>query len=108
MAAVISFPETGSRKAILTLENGEKVDLSVKKEMCIRDRPYRGYPVFSAPDEYLYAIKEAGFDVLLTANNHCLEMCIRDSPVVCHKTSINISSLISTLNAQSYMESVFG
>ena len=31
MAAVISFPETGSRKAILTLENGEKVDLSVKK-----------------------------------------------------------------------------
>ena len=34
---------------------------------------YRGYPVFSAPDEYLYAIKEAGFDVLLTANNHCLD-----------------------------------
>lgn len=31
MAAVVSFPETGSRKAILTLENGEKVDLSVKK-----------------------------------------------------------------------------
>ena len=31
MAAVVSFPETGSRKAILTLENGEKVDQSVKK-----------------------------------------------------------------------------
>lgn len=31
MAAVVSFPETGSRKAILTLENGEKVDLSVKR-----------------------------------------------------------------------------
>ena len=31
VAAVVSFPETGSRKAILTLENGEKVDLSVKK-----------------------------------------------------------------------------
>ena len=26
-----------------------------------------------APDEYLYAVKEAGFDVLLTANNHCLD-----------------------------------
>lgn len=36
-------------------------------------KPYRGYPAFSAPDEYLYAIKEAGFDVLLTANNHCLD-----------------------------------
>ena len=33
VAAVVSFPETGSRKAILTLENGEKVDLSVKKGM---------------------------------------------------------------------------
>lgn len=31
VAAVVSFPETGSRKAILTLENGEKVDLSVKR-----------------------------------------------------------------------------
>lgn len=27
MAAVVSFPETGSRKAILTLENGESVEL---------------------------------------------------------------------------------
>jgi poly-gamma-glutamate synthesis protein (capsule biosynthesis protein) len=35
--------------------------------------PYTGYPAFSAPDEYLIAIKDAGFDVLLTANNHCLD-----------------------------------
>lgn len=33
VAAAVSFPETGSRKAILTLESGEKVDLSVKKGM---------------------------------------------------------------------------
>ena len=42
-------------------------------EVTLGGKPYRGYPVFSAPDEYLYAIKEAGFDVLLTANNHCLD-----------------------------------
>lgn len=30
VTTVVSFPETGGRKAILTLENGEKVDLSVK------------------------------------------------------------------------------
>ena len=36
-------------------------------------KPYQGYPTFSAPDEYLQAIKDAGFDVLLTANNHCLD-----------------------------------
>ena len=42
-------------------------------EVTLGGKPYRGYPAFSAPDEYLHAIKEAGFDVLLTANNHCLD-----------------------------------
>lgn len=42
-------------------------------EVTMGGKPYKGYPTFSAPDEYLYAIKEAGFDVLLTANNHCLD-----------------------------------
>ena len=36
-------------------------------------KPYRGYPSVSAPDEFLYAVKDAGFDVLLTGNNHCLD-----------------------------------
>ena len=34
---------------------------------------YTGYPCFSAPDSYAEALKEAGFDLLLTANNHCLD-----------------------------------
>ncbi len=34
---------------------------------------YQGYPLFNAPDEVLDAIKEAGFDVLSTVNNHCLD-----------------------------------
>lgn len=42
-------------------------------EVTMGGKPYKGYPAFSAPDEYLYAIKEAGFDILLTANNHCLD-----------------------------------
>lgn len=42
-------------------------------EVTLGGRPYKGYPAFSAPDEYLYAIRDAGFDVLLTANNHCLD-----------------------------------
>ena len=42
-------------------------------EVTLGGKPYRGYPAFSAPDEYLYAIKDAGFDVLMTANNHCLD-----------------------------------
>lgn len=42
-------------------------------EVTLSGPPYRGYPAFSAPDEFLTAIHEAGFNVLLTANNHCLD-----------------------------------
>ena len=33
-------------------------------------KPYSGYPRFSAPDEIASALKDTGFDVLVTANNH--------------------------------------
>ena len=42
-------------------------------EVTLGGKPYRGYPCFSAHDEYVLAIRDAGFDVLLTANNHCLD-----------------------------------
>ncbi len=42
-------------------------------EVTLGGKPYQGYPTFSAPDEYLTAIHEAGFNVLVTANNHCLD-----------------------------------
>lgn len=34
---------------------------------------YSGYPCFSAPDVYAEALRDAGFDLMLTANNHCLD-----------------------------------
>ena len=34
---------------------------------------FSGYPSFCAPDSFLYAAKNAGFDVMLLANNHCLD-----------------------------------
>lgn len=42
-------------------------------EVTLGGEPYRGYPQFSAPDEYLYTIKDIGFDILATANNHSLD-----------------------------------
>jgi poly-gamma-glutamate synthesis protein (capsule biosynthesis protein) len=42
-------------------------------ELTFGGKPYTGYPQFSAPDEFLGAIKEAGFDVLVTANNHSVD-----------------------------------
>lgn len=34
---------------------------------------YTGFPCFSAPDSYAEALRDAGFDMFLTANNHCLD-----------------------------------
>lgn len=34
---------------------------------------YKGYPAFNSPDSTLDAIKDAGFDMLLFANNHCYD-----------------------------------
>ena len=36
-------------------------------------RKYTGYPCFSTPDPWATALKDAGFDGLFTANNHCLD-----------------------------------
>lgn len=58
----------------LVKEQISKADIAIGNlEVPIGGKPYTGYPAFCAPDEYLHAIKEAGFDVLLTANNHCLD-----------------------------------
>lgn len=46
-------------------------DLSVVNlEVTLGGIPYSGYPMFSAPDEYAMSLKDAGFKILLTANNH--------------------------------------
>jgi len=37
------------------------------------DAGYSGYPAFNNPDDYAVALGAAGFDVLTTANNHCLD-----------------------------------
>lgn len=42
-------------------------------EVTLGGKPYKGYPCFSAPDEYFAEMLRVGFDVFLTANNHCLD-----------------------------------
>ncbi len=39
-------------------------------EVTLAGPPYKGYPAFSSPDELAAACQKAGFDVLMTANNH--------------------------------------
>lgn len=52
----------------------KQADIAIANlETTIGENNYGGYPTFCAPDSFLYAIKNAGFDVLLFANNHCLD-----------------------------------
>ena len=51
-----------------------KADFAIANlEVTLGGKPYKGYPAFSAPDEFLTAIRDAGFNVLVTANNHSLD-----------------------------------
>lgn len=45
----------------------------VNLETPVSQPPYSGYPRFNAPATYLDALKDAGFDLFLTANNHTLD-----------------------------------
>lgn len=42
-------------------------------EVPLAGKPYSGYPQFSSPDELAYNLKQAGFDLLITANNHAVD-----------------------------------
>lgn len=42
-------------------------------EVTLPGPPYTGYPQFRCPDAFLHAAWQAGFDVMLTANNHCCD-----------------------------------
>ncbi len=51
-----------------------QADLAVANlELTLAGPPYTGYPQFSAPDNLATALQQAGFDVLMTANNHSLD-----------------------------------
>ena len=45
----------------------------VNLETPLGGKPYSGYPCFCAPDSYAEALRDAGFDMFLTANNHTLD-----------------------------------
>ncbi|MGZ8568148.1 MAG: CapA family protein [Bacteroidia bacterium] len=49
----------------------KKADIALANiETTFGGKPYTGYPQFSAPDTLAWFMKNAGFDVIVTANNH--------------------------------------
>lgn len=53
----------------------EEADLALcNLETTFAGGKYTGYPVFNAPESLAAALKKAGFDIALTANNHTMDM----------------------------------
>ncbi len=55
----------------------EEADLAIgnfETTVAGEDRGYTGYPLFNTPDEIVEGVDYAGFDALVTANNHSLDM----------------------------------
>jgi poly-gamma-glutamate capsule biosynthesis protein CapA/YwtB (metallophosphatase superfamily) len=52
----------------------EAADLAIANlEVTLAGPPYKGYPQFSSPDALASDLKKSGWDVLVTANNHCVD-----------------------------------
>lgn len=52
----------------------DSVDVAIANlEVTLAGPPYKGYPQFSSPDALAVTLKEIGFDVLVTANNHSVD-----------------------------------
>ena len=58
----------GNLETTLAGENGSR-DFNVAERIA----GYSGYPCFNTPDEVVKTIKDSGFDLLTTANNHSLD-----------------------------------
>ncbi|UFJ42657.1 CapA family protein [Brevibacillus humidisoli] len=64
------------RSADLTIGNLETT-LSGRESQYERRNPKTGWPMFNCPDELAAALKRVGFNVLTTANNHCMDRGVR-------------------------------
>lgn len=69
-----TFPEMFEKFAPY-VEGADYAVANLETTLCGTDNgyAYRGYPRFNCPDGIVDSLKEAGFDLLLTANNHTFD-----------------------------------
>ncbi len=59
------------------LEEGQFTSTCFEAPMAGEQAVYAGYPLFNSPDEMADTFKYAGFDIIVTANNHCLDRGVK-------------------------------
>lgn len=68
----------------------QSADLAIANlEVTLAGPPYTGYPQFSSPVALAAAASAAGFDILTTANNHCMDR----GPTGLHRTLDSLDAL---------------
>ncbi len=55
------------------LQEGDLVVGNLETTLAGEDMYYTGYPAFNSPEALAHNLKDAGFDLVFTANNHCLD-----------------------------------
>lgn len=55
------------------LEKGDYCSTNFEAAMAGPQSGYTGYPTFNSPDAVAETLKKGGFDLVVTANNHCLD-----------------------------------
>lgn len=74
--------------------------------------PYAGYPCFNAPDEIVDAVKGAGFDMMLTANNHSYDTILlgfnRTQEVIDDRELDHLGTQLSTADSRWMVKDVGG
>lgn len=59
------------------LENSDFAIGNLETAFAGKESGYSGYPKFNTPDEFLEALKYTGFDLMITANNHSIDMGVK-------------------------------
>ncbi|MBP1759186.1 MAG: Bacterial capsule synthesis protein cap [Firmicutes bacterium] len=57
----------------LLLQSGDYASTNFEAALAGEDSGYTGYPKFNSPDEMAITLKEAGYDLVITSNNHILD-----------------------------------
>lgn len=80
----------------------QSADLTIGNlEVTLGGTPYKGYPQFSAPDQLAAQLKLSGFDVLVTANNHCVDRGKKGL-----ERTISVLDTIGLLHTGTFVDSV--
>ena len=69
-----SFDFTGVFREVKPyLSNADLTVGNLETVIAGENKKYSGYPYFNAPEDFIYSLKIAGFNLLITANNHALD-----------------------------------